>query len=535
MMKRSRVFFAFMSSFWLGVLILCQAMAVSCQAREESGSQEEETAELKEGETADLKESVVNFELHQAELFAERSSHTNAWADFDNDGDLDLFVGFGGKPSRPNALYQNDGGKFTDVAGQVGVADTEQTRSVGWGDYNADGHLDLYVGFSGGSQTGPSFIGNRLYRNDGDGKYFTDVTQSVGLELEAGGVSRQISFVDYDNDGDVDLFVAFRGRPDHLFRNDDGKFTDVTKSMRDDPGSSMGAVWFDFDEDGDLDMYLANMDGYANCFYRNDGGSFVEVAQELGLDTGGREIAKEPGSHDFGSIRPDLIDYDNDGDLDIYMTNLGTVDGLYRNDGNGQFVNVSDQVGLTNDGYRGTATWADFDNDGRIDVYVLGTVYRNEGNAFRDVTPSVVSENVGGYGVQSADFDGDGDMDLAFSSRNHYLFRNLLGEDARRRSLQVLVLDGKGHYTRAGSEVRLYRAGTRNLLGTRIVETGSGYGSHNAIPVHFGLGEEGLVDVEITTMTPTGRKVGRLSNVDPGSQAGSAITVKVDADGQVVE
>ena len=312
----------------------------------------------------------------------------------------------------------------------MGVADTEQTRSVGWGDYNADGHLDLYVGFSGGSQTGPSFIGNRLYRNDGDGKHFTDVTQSVGLELEAGGVSRQISFVDYDNDGDVDLFVAFRGRPDHLFRNDDGKFTDVTKSMRDDPGSSMGAVWFDFDEDGDLDMYLANMDGYANCFYRNDGGSFVEVAQELGLDTGGREIAKEPGSHDFGSIRPDLIDYDNDGDLDIYMTNLGTVDGLYRNDGNGQFVNVSDQVGLTNDGYRGTATWADFDNDGRIDVYVLGTVYRNEGNAFRDVTPSVVSRgNVGGYGVQSADFDGLMEIwTLApVSSRNHYLFRNLLG------------------------------------------------------------------------------------------------------------
>ncbi len=114
-------------------------------------------------------------------------------------------------------------------------------------------------------------------------------------------MNRQVSFVDYDNDGDVDLFVAFRGRPDHLFRNDDGTFTDVTESMGDDPGSSMGAVWFDFDEDGDLDMYLANMDGYANCFYRNDGGRFVEVAQELGLDSGGREIAKEPGSHASGS------------------------------------------------------------------------------------------------------------------------------------------------------------------------------------------------------------------------------------------
>ena len=98
----------------------------------------------------------------------------------------------------------------------------------------------------------------------------------------------------------------------------------------------------------------------------------------------------------------------------------------------------------------------------------------------------------------------------------------------------MLVLDGKGHYTRAGSEVRIFRAGTRNLLGTRIVETGSGYGAHSAVPVHFGLGEEGPVDVEITTLTRQGRKVAVLSNVDPGSQAGAVITVRVEADGQIV-
>ncbi len=521
-MKR---FHPFKALFWWGV-ILGLTMCVSSCTREGKGSLA--------GEKAASKESVVSFELHQPELFSKPGSHTNAWADFDNDGDLDLFVGFGGNPSPPNALYRNDDGRFTDVASQVGLADTEQTRSVGWGDFNSDGHLDLYVGFSGGSQTGPSVIGNRLYRNDGDGKHFTNVTESVGLELQPGGVSRQISFIDYDNDGDVDLFVAFRDLPDHLFRNDDGTFTDVTGSMGDDPGSSMGAVWFDFDEDGDLDLYLANMDGYPNCFYRNDAGDFVEIARELGLDSGGREIAEEPGSHAFGSIRPDLVDFDNDGDLDIYMTNLGTVDALYRNDGKGEFVNVADEVGLANDGYRGTATWADFDNDGRVDVYVLGTVYRNQESGFRDVTPPVVKENGGGYGVLSADFDGDGGMDMAFSSRNHYLFRNLLGVEGLRRSLQVLVLDGNGHSTRAGSEVRIYQAGTRKLLGTRIVETGSGYGSLSVVPVHFGLAEEGLVDVEITTLTQDGRKVARLANIDSRSQSGSAIIAKVGADGQIV-
>ena len=517
--------YALKAPFWLGVVVLAAISQSAC-------TQEKEIPQ--DRETAPAMEPAVNFELHQPDLFAKPGSHTNAWADYDNDGDLDLFVGFGGNPSPPNALYRNDDGIFTDVASAVGLADTEQTRSVGWGDYNSDGHLDLYVGFSGGSQTGLSLIGNRLYRNDGDGQHFTNVTESVGLELQPGGVSRQISFVDYDNDGDVDLFVAFRDLPDHLFRNDDGTFTDVTGSMGDDPGSSMGAVWFDFDEDGDLDLYLANMDGYPNCFYRNDAGDFVEIARELGLDSGGREIAEEPGSHAFGSIRPDLVDFDNDGDLDVYMTNLGTVDALYRNDGKGRFVIVSGEVGLTNDGYRGTATWADFDNDGRVDVYVLGTVYRNQESGFRDVTPPVVKENGGGYGVLSADFDGDGGMDLAFSSRNHYLFRNLLGEEGLRRSLQVLVLDGNGHSTRAGSEVRIYQAGTRNLLGTRIVETGSGYGSHSAVPVHFGLAEEGVVDVEITTLTQDGRKVARLANIDSRSQSGSAIIAKVGADGQIV-
>ncbi len=479
-------------------------------------------------------ERSARFELHQPELFAEGGSHTNAWADFDNDGDLDLFVGFGGKPSRPNCLYRNDGGRFTDVAAKVGIADTEQTRAVAWGDFDGDGQIDLYVGFSGGSTTGQSFIGNRLYRNGGDGKHFTDVTGAVGVELPAGGLSRQVSWVDYDMDGDVDLYVAFRDLPDVLFRNDGGRFTDVSRAMGiGDSPASMGAQWFDFDQDGDLDIYLANMDGYANRLYRNERTRFLDVAGELGVHSGGRPIADEPELHAPGSIRPDVIDFDNDGDLDVYVTNLGATDGLYRNDGGGRFVNVANEVGLANDGYRGTAAWADFDNDGDLDVYVNGILYRNEEGRFVDVTPKVLEENVGGYGVQWADFDGDGDLDLALSSRNHYIVRNLLPAERARSSLQVTVLDGEGLPTRAGSEIRIYAAGTRNLLGTRIVESGSGYCSQNAMPVHFGLGELRAVDVEITTLTREGRKVAPVSDVDP--RADRFIVVKVDTDGQVVQ
>ena len=163
----------------------------------------------------------------------------NAWADFDNDGDLDEFVGFRG---RPNRLYRQDYGRFEDVAAAVGLADNVETRVAAWGDYDGDGHIDLYVGFVDASM-------NKLYRNDGDGRHFTNVAPGLGLDVT--GVTRQVSWIDYDNDGDLDLFIALRDRPNRLFRNDGGRFTDVTvESGIGDPRKSVGAVWFDIDGDG---------------------------------------------------------------------------------------------------------------------------------------------------------------------------------------------------------------------------------------------------------------------------------------------
>ena len=183
--------------------------------------------------------------LLQEDVFKDGNTFTNAVADFDNDGDLDIFVGFGDKPNR---LYRNDNGNFADVAEEVGLADSDVTRASAWGDYNADGHLDLFVGFVSRTQSR-----NKLYRNDGDGKHFTDVTQSSGVQLS--GSFRQASWVDYDNDRDLDLFVALRDQRNVLFRNDSGKFTNVAGTLGvDDPRRTVGAAWFDFDQDGDLDL-----------------------------------------------------------------------------------------------------------------------------------------------------------------------------------------------------------------------------------------------------------------------------------------
>jgi hypothetical protein len=146
----------------------------------------------------------------------------------------------------------------------------------------------------------------------------------------------------------------------------------------------------------------------------------------------------------------------------------------------------------------------------------------------------VIFRHDGDHGVQWADFDLDGALDLALANNepmgSHYLFHSQLPADRARRSLQVLVLDIKGHYTKAGSEVRLYAAGTRRLIGTNIVDTGSGYCSQSAMPVHFGLGSyDGAVDVEVTHFTPTGRLVTRMTGVEPRAYQGKYLEVRVGA------
>ena len=170
--------------------------------------------------------NAPRFELVQPDLFAVTGGQPSCWADYDNDGDLDLFVGF--KDGVANRLYRNDGGTFVEVGAQAGVPDLTDTRAAAWGDPNADGRLDLYVGF-----TRRSGVANKLYRNDGSGR-FTDIAHDLGIDVK--GETRQVSWIDFDNDGRVDLFVAFRDAPNMLFHNEGTRFVDVAKDMGvDDP------------------------------------------------------------------------------------------------------------------------------------------------------------------------------------------------------------------------------------------------------------------------------------------------------------
>lgn len=201
------------------------------------------------------------FAAVQAELLGEPGTLTNAWGDIDGDGDFDLFVGFNGTPNR---LYRNDGGTLVDVAEPMGVADERSTRTSAWGDFDSDGDPDLLVGFAGGDEPV-----TKLYRNDG--ATFVDVAAEVGLQL-AEGSTRQASWVDYDADGDLDLFLALRNFANTLFSNDGGTFRDVASEVGlDDTNRTVGAAWFDYEQDGDLDVFVANMNGDPNGLYRNWG------------------------------------------------------------------------------------------------------------------------------------------------------------------------------------------------------------------------------------------------------------------------
>jgi hypothetical protein len=258
----------------------------------------------------------------------------------------------------------------------------------------------------------------------------------------------------------------------------------------------------------------------------------VDVARELGMDAAGRP-------ENFGSNGPSVVDFDNDGRLDLFVAGYGR-NFLFHNEGGGRFKEVAEAMGVLGGDKATPSNWGDYDNDGRPDLYVSSYVdrpvnehdflYHNDGSGFANQMPELVAKHGATHGVQWVDFNGDGALDLALTNNNpgggHYIFRNMLPPERARRSIQVSVVDARGHHTRAGSEVRVFAAGTRTVLGGRLVDSGSGYCSQSVVPVHIGLPSDGKVDVEVTEMTKAGRKTTRVAGVDSNKLPGRVLVVK---------
>jgi len=461
-----------------------------------------------------------------------------ALLDYDGDGWIDIYFLNGAPlrgakadvPSR-NALYRNEGGwRFTDVTDEAGVGDTGFGLGVTAADYDNDGDQDLFV-----NNYGP----NVLYRNNGDGT-FSDVTEQTnvpgGHKMGAGAC-----FLDMDADGDLDLYVAnyvkftyethmvhhkdgfpqyvgpreYPFEPDDVYRNNgDGTFTDASaeSAVGQHAGSGMGLVCADYDNDGDTDVFTLN-DVSGNFLFENDGtGKFEEVGLMSGAAYNGY-------GDELGSMGIDCGDYDNDGWLDFFMTSYqGELPVLYRNVGNRTFEDVTIPSGAGAGAFP-HVNWGtglvDFDNDADRDIFMAcghlqdnvdsfdpTSAYRvrnillaNQGDGkFVDVSEECgdgMSIELSSRGAAFDDLDNDGDIDVVVlnSREESTILRN--DSETGHHWLRIRLLGTRTNRDGVGARITVVAG---DLVQIDEVHSGRGYQSHWGTNVHFGLGERDHVD-----------------------------------------
>lgn len=411
-----------------------------------------------------------------------------AFGDYDNDGDLDLYV----SADPHDILYRNNGdGIFEDVTAVAGISVPGDGVAAAFGDYNNDGNLDLYIAVNDGWDI--------LFRNEGGGR-FRDVSWEVNVSNPRR--ARSATFADFDNDSFLDIYVVNEGAANILYRNIRGTlFDDVADAMGvADQGPGRCSAWGDYDNDGDLDIYVTNKNA-PNIMYRNDNGSFKNITEKAGVE----------GIGDSTGVA--AADYDNDGNLDIY------VDGdpqnyLYHNNGDGTFTDVAADAGVTHSGQESTPAFGDYDNDGDLDLYLTvwkgkAVLYSNNGDGtFADVTEAAGLGALGdGWGGVFSDYDGDGDLDIyaSYTTRFNILYQNN-GSD--NNWLHIKPLGSLSNKNGIGTWVELTAGG---VLQVREVSGGSGYGSQASFTVEFGLGKNAVADV-VEIKWPSG-EVTKLTNV----------------------
>ncbi len=446
----------------------------------------------------------------------------SAWADYDEDGDLDLAVV--GHPEL--AYFRNDGGRFAERTRAAGLVFPAGGIGVQTADYDNDGDADLYVtrdGWFGGGE-------NVLFQNDGSG-VFADVTETSGAGDPGSGFCAAWS--DYDRDGWLDVYVAngtgATGDSTNVLLHSlgDGTFADLAAAAGvAHQGQTLSAAWGDFDGDSWPDLYACNFTE-PNTLYRNQGdGTFADVTAAAGVAA----------AHIDGFITF-VLDYDNDGALDLFVGNWSLYETvladrvagvatsgrdrpvLYHNRGDGTFDDKTESAGLMRALGTMSGVPGDVDNDGWVDIYLgnggpqMGrrdpdVLYHNLGDGtFVDATMAAGLGHVGkSHGVSFADYDRDGDLDLYAPVGGaqpgdqwpNVLYRN----EGFGNHYLVLALQGvQSNRDGIGAKVRVQ---TGDLVQTGEVASGYSFGNSSSLELEFGLGAQLLVD-RVEVAWPSGQ------------------------------
>jgi hypothetical protein len=489
-----------------------------------------------------------------------------AFFDYDQDGWLDIYITNGSRldtkwpagQTPTTHLYKNNrDGTFTDVTDKSGLGRSGWQTGVCVGDYDNDGWDDLFCTFWGH---------NILFRNNGDGT-FTDVTQKAGLSQEKGRWGTGCTFLDYDRDGHLDLFVCnfVALDPDHppsrdsasfcqwkgmptmcgprglpgdtniLYHNNgDGTFTDVSEKagiLKPGPRYSITAVSYDFDNDGWPDIYVAVDSEPAIFFQNNRNGTFTDMAVMAGC-------AYNNDGHEQAGMGLGVADYDCDGWLDIFKTNFADdTSDLYHNNGDGTFTELSFSagVGINNKYVAWGCGFIDYDNDGwadivqvnghvypEVDKYNFGEtfknprlVYKNLGNGtFKDVSAEMgpgISERFSSRGAAFGDYDNDGGMDILVLNMNDLpsLLHNIGGN--KQNWIKLRLIGTHCNRTAIGARARVI---TGKHIQIDEVHSGTSVMSQNDLRLHFGLGSASVIDA-IEIRWPTTLKIERFTQVKP--------------------
>ncbi len=420
------------------------------------------------------------------------SSYGSAWVDYDNDDDLDMFVT--SVYNEDDAMYKNNNnGTFSIVLLGDLTDDNTNSYTSTWGDVNNDGFIDVFVAH--GNQTTAHI--NALYLNSVSGAFTIVNTPPFSTDL---GKSDGASFADYDNDGLLDLYVSnFTMMANYLYHNDgNGTFTKITSGAPvTDIASTASSAWGDYDNDNDLDLFVGNY-GAVNNLYRNDGnGTFTKI-------TSGAIVTTTSNSHGAS-----WGDYDNDGWLDLFVARYNQTNLLYKNNGNGTFTSITGIPVTLATGLSTGSVWADYDNDGDLDLFVCNSdgdngvtphyneFYINNGNGtFSTANMSPITTDMDfGRGASWGDYDKDGDLDLHVSNEagsNDVLYINNGNSNSW---INIKCIGTLSNKSAIGARIKVKAVVNGvSMWQNNFISAQTGYAGMNSLNVEFGFGNATLID-----------------------------------------